>query len=535
MFQNAGGLQSLLKDGSRHYSGLEEAILKNIDACKQLSTITRTSLGPYGLNKMVVNNLEKLFVTTDAATIMKELEVHHPAARLVVMAAKLQESEVGDGTNLVVILAGELLRMAEELIQTGLHPSDIINGYEKSSKFVESILHELTVFTVENTSDKVQIEKILTPVIASKVYGYEKHLAACAAEACIAVTENNQPFDLENVRIVKIQGGVLNQTMTYKGMVIPRPAEGSVKHVKNAKVAVYNCPLDPQQSDTKGTELIKTASDLNSYSRGEEEIAQKLVEDISAAGVQVLVLGGSVAEIVMHYIELKGIMVVKINSKFELRRVARMLGATTVVRLGAPIPEEIGHADEVSTEEISSTKVTIFRRDSESSKVATIVIRASTQNVMDDTERAFDDAFNTYKALRKDPRFLPGAGASEAEIAKRVKNFATSQPGLDQYAILRYSQAFEIIPKTLAETSGSDPNYILSKIYAENNLRVGVDIENGGVKDMSEEVVDHLITKKWAIQLASDVALTVLRIDQIIMAKPSGGPNLNKKPPAEED
>ena len=535
MFQNAGGLQSLLKDGSRHYSGLEEAILKNIEACKQLSTITRTSLGPFGLNKMVVNNLEKLFVTTDAATIMKELEVHHPAARLVVMAAKLQETEVGDGTNLVVILAGELLRMAEELIQTGLHPSDIISGYEKSAAYTDSILKELTVFTVTNQADIAQVVKCLTPVIASKVYGYEHHLANCAAEACLIVTENNQKFDLENVRIVKIQGGVLDQTKTYKGMVLPRPAEGKVKHAHNAKVAVYNCPLDPQQSDTKGTVLIKTASELKNYSRGEEEIAQKLVEDIAAAGIKVIVLGGSVAEIVLHYLELKEIMIIKVNSKFELRRVARMLGATTVVRLGAPVAEEIGFADEVSSEEISSTKVTVFKRDSETSKVATIVIRASTQNIMDDTERAFDDAFNAFRALTKDPRFLAGAGASEAEIAKRVKSFATSQPGLDQYAILRYAQAFEIIPKTLAETSGADPNHVLSKIYAENNLKVGVDIENGGVKDLSEEVIDHLVTKQWAIKLASDVALTVLRIDQIIMAKPSGGPNLNKKPPVEED
>jgi T-complex protein 1 subunit theta len=535
MFQNSGGLQSLLKDGARHYSGVEEAMLKNIEACKQLSTITRTSLGPYGLNKMVVNNLEKLFVTTDAATIMKELDVHHPAARLIVMAARLQETEVGDGTNLVVILAGELLRMAEELIQTGLHPSDIITGYEKASKYVDSILHELVVFNVTNQSDKSQVVKALTPVIASKVYGYEGHLAACVAEACIIVTDSGQRFDLENVRVVKIQGGVLDQTQTYRGMVIPRPAEGTVKHVKHAKVAVYNCPLDPQQSDTKGTVLIKTAAELKSYSRGEEEIAQKLVEDIHAAGIQVLVLGGSVSEIVMHFLELKSIMVIKINSKFELRRVARMLGAIAVVRLGAPIPEEIGFADEVSSEEISSTKVTIFKRESETSKVATIVIRASTQNVMDDTERALDDALNTFRSLTKDQRFVPGAGACEAEIAKRVKSYAMSNPGLDQYAVLRYGQVFEIIPKTLAETSGADPNYILPKIYAENNFKVGVDVESGQVKDMSEEVVDHLVSKQWAIKLASDVALTVLRIDQIIMAKPAGGPNLNKKPVMEDD
>ena len=535
MFQQAGGLQSLLKDGARHFSGVEEAMLKNIEACKQLSTITRTSLGPYGLNKMVVNNLEKLFVTTDAATIMKELEVHHPAARLIVMAAKLQETEVGDGTNLVVILAGELLRMAEELIQLGLHPSDIIIGYEKTYKFVEGILPELACYEVKDLTNVDEVEKCLTPVIASKVYGYEKHLARCVAEACVIVTENKQKFDLENVRVVKIQGGILDQTKTYRGMVLSRSAEGTVRPVKNAKVAVYNCPLDPQQSDTKGTVLIKSAAELKNYSRGEEEIAQKLVEDIHAAGVQVLILGGTVAEIVMHYLELKGIMVVKVNSKFEMRRVSRMLNATTVVRLGAPLPEEVGFADEVSNEEIGGTKVTIVRRESESSKIATIVVRASTQNILDDTERALDDGLNTFRSMTKDAKFLPGAGASEAEIAKRIKTYALSHPGLDQYAIIRYAQAFEIIPKTLAETSGADPNYILSKIYAESNANVGVDIENNSVGDLSATVLDHLTTKQWAIKLANDVALTVLRVDQIIMAKPSGGPNMNKKPVMEED
>ena len=179
--------------------------------------------------------------------------------------------------------------------------------------------------------------------------------------------------------------------------------------------------------------------------------------------------------------------------------------------------------------------VTFLRRDSESSKIATVVIRASTQNILDDTERALDDAFNTFRSMTKDRRFLPGAGACEAEIAKRVKAYAMLQPGLDQYAILRFAQAFEIIPKTLAETSGSDPNYVLSKIYAEGNFKVGVDIEGGSVKDMTDTVLDHLVSKQWAIKLASDVALTVLRVDQIIMAKPSGGPNMNRKPPVEED
>lgn len=532
---NSFGLQSLLKEGSRHYSGLEEAILKNIDACKQLSSITRTSLGPLGMNKMVVNNLEKLFVTTDAATIMKELDVHHPAARLISLASKFQESESGDGTNLVVILAGELLKLAEELIQTGLHPSEIVNGYERAAAKADEILPQLEAFTVTDFRSKEQIEKFLRPVIASKIYGYENHLASVVADACLVVTDGDIKFEMENVRVIKLQGGNLGQTQVISGMVLSRPAEGSVKHVTNAKIAVYNCPLDPQASDTKGTVLLTNAEDLKNYTQGEEDMARKLVQEISDAGVKVVVAGGTISEIVVHFLELANIMLVKVPSKFEVRRFSKMLKATMVVRLGAPTPEELGYADSVSVEEISSNKVTVFKRENETSKIATIVVRASTINVLDDAERALDDALNTFRVARKDPKFVVGGGACEAEISKRIKDFASTQPGLDQYAIIRYAQAFEIIPKTLAETAGLDANEILAKIYAENNPHAGIDIEEGKVRDVSDTIVDHLETKRWAIKLASDAALTVLRVDQIIMSKPAGGPRPGQRPPEEDE
>ena len=533
MFQ--GGVQSLLKEGSRTFSGLEEAILKNIDACKQLSQMTRTSLGPYGMNKLVVNNLEKLFVTTDAATIMQELDIQHPAGKLIVQAAKMQESENGDATNLVVILAGELLRFAEELIQTGLHPSEILNGYERSSKKLEEILPELVTQTISDFKDKDLVEKCLRPTIASKIYGYEKHLAKCVAQACMIVTEGDQKFDMDNVRVVKIQGGNLAMTEAFRGMVINRDCEGSVKEAHDAKVAVFNCPLDPQYSDTKGTVLIHNAQELMDYNKGEEQLAKNLVDEIADAGVKVVVSGGSIAEMCMHYLEQRGIMVLKIASKFEIRRISSMLGATTLVRLGAPTPEEMGHADEVVVEEIASKRVTIFKRESENSKVSTVVLRASTQNMLDDAERAIDDALNTFRILRKDGRLVPGAGATEAEIAKRIKDFAATQPGLDQYAIIRYAQAFEAIPKILAENAGHGANEMLSKIYAENNPKVGIDVDEGSVRDISEEILDAFRAKSWGVKLATDVALTVLRVDQIIMSKPSGGPNPNKRPPMEED
>jgi len=535
MFQSAGGLQSLLKEGSRHYSGLEEAMLKNIDACKQLSTITRTSLGPHGMNKMVINAHEKLFVTSDAATILKELEVVHPAAKLLVLAAKMQESEVGDGTNLVVVLAGELLKLAEELVQTGLHPSDILSGYEKAAKKAEASLPDLTIYTVADTHDKAEVTKVLTPVLASKIYGYESHLASVVTEACLAVTENACPFDLDNVRVAKLLGGSLPQSSVVRGLVLTRGAEGMVTRAINCKVAVFNNPLDPQYSDTKGTVLITKAEQLTSYNKSEEDVAKRLIDELVEAGVKVVIAGASVSEMCMHFLELSQIMVVKVPSKFELRRVCKALKAVPLVRLGAPTAEEMGLADEISVQEIASHKVVILRRDTEASKVATIVLRASTQNLLDDAERAADDAINAFRMMKRDGRYVVGAGGSEAMLARTIREYGSTEPGLDQYAIMKFAQALEVVPKTLAENAGLNANDLLARLYAENSASSGIDIEEGTVKDMKGLVMDHLESKVWALRLASEAALTVLKVDQIIMAKPSGGPKPPEQKPQEDD
>lgn len=535
MSQLSGGFAALLKEGARHFTGVEDTIVSNIEACKQLCTVTRTSLGPYGMNKMILTGLEKLFVTSDAATILKELDVNHLAAKLIVMAAKMQESEMGDGTNLVVILAGEFLTMAQDLLKIGLHPSDIISGYEAALLRAETELAELVCHTVADLTDLAEVEKCLKPVLATKIYGFEDTIAHLAAQACLIVTENAQKFDLDNLRIVKLQGASLAASQVYRGLVLKRGAEGVVKHVVDARVAVYNCPLDTQYSDTKGTVLIKSAEDLKNYTTSEEDVAETFIKSIADSGVNVVVCGGSISEICMHFLEQHSIMVLKVASKFELRRVTRVLGGNLIVRLSGPTAEELGRADLVSVEEVGSEKITIFKREADNSRLATVMLRASTGNVLDDAERALDDAFNTYRVMRKDKRFVPGAGAAELQLGKRIKEYGQTCPGLEQYAVIRYGQAFEVVPKTLAEVSGQDGNQVLALLHADGGATVGVNIEEQGVLDVADTVLDLYLTKLWAIKLATDAALTVLKVDQIIMAKPSGGPSMDKKPVMEED
>ena len=274
-----GGFQGMLKEGSRHYAGLEEAILRNIEACVQISKVTRTSLGPMGMNKIVVTHLDKVYITSDAATLMEEMEVHHPAAKMLSMAAKTQESEVGDGTNFVLVFAGELMQQAENLLKIGLHPSEILIGYEKAYKKCLEVLPNYVVYTVNDIHKKEEVVPCLESVIATKLYGYEKFLAPLVFDACsYALPDGNiKHFDVENIRIAKIMGSSINESSLVRGLVIIRSPETSQTHVKDAKVAIFNCPLESGQGETKGTVLLKNAEELLNYTKSEE----KMMETVS--------------------------------------------------------------------------------------------------------------------------------------------------------------------------------------------------------------------------------------------------------------
>lgn len=310
-------------------------------------------------------------------------------------------------------------------------------------------------------------------------------------------------------------------------MVVLRGSETSIHHITKAKIAVFNTSIEMQQGETKGTVLLKNADDLLNYTRGEEEQFEKFIQGLAEAGVNVVIGSGSISELALHFFEKYKIFTLKLMSKWELKRIAKSVGAVAVVKLGTPTPEELGYADEVTVQEISSTKVTIFRRDEDENKLSTIVLRGSTNSLLDDAERAIDDGVNTVKSLVKDKRCLPGGGATEIHIASKIQAYAKTQPGLDQYAIEKFGQAFEVIPRTLSENAGLKAEEIIAKLYAETSKssQFGIDVSDGQVKDMVEAyILDSMEVKTWAIKLAIDAVLTILRVDQIIMAKPAGGP-----------
>ncbi|KAF8756708.1 T-complex protein 1 [Rhizoctonia solani] len=515
----------LFKDGYKHLQGIEEAVMRNIQAVGELSDLVRTSFGPNGRNKLIINHLGRMFVTSDAATIIREIEVVHPAAKLLVMASQAQESEMGDATNTVLVFAGEL-KKSEHLLIMGLHPSEIIIG--------------LSNYNLAKPLTKESLALVLKSSIASKQYGSEDTLASLVAEAALAVMPSRpEHFNVDNVRVVKIMGGSLNSSTVVRGMVFNREPQGVIKKASKAKVAVYTCALDIAQTETKGTVLLRNAEEMLNFTRGEEQQLEKYFKEIADSGVQVIVAGAAVGELAMHYLDRFSILVIKVLSKFDLRRLCRVVGATPLARLGAPTAEEAGSVDIVETVEIGGDRVTVFRQDppagsaAEKSKTATIVLRGATANTLDDMERAIDDGVNVIKALVKDDRLVPGAGATEIELAKRVESYGAGLKGLSQHAVRRYASALEILPSTLAENAGLDMTEVVSKLYEKHaqadGATWGVDIEseNNGILDTKEEqIYDSLSAKSWAIKLATEAAVSVLRVDSIIMSKPAGGPKV---------
>ncbi|CAH3178137.1 unnamed protein product [Porites lobata] len=295
-------------------------------------------------------------------------------------------------------------------------------------------------------------------------------------------------------------------------------------------------------TETKGTVLIRNAAELKGFSKGEEEHLEKQIKAIVDTGFNCIVTGGKVAEMALHFCNKYNILVVRLNSKFDLRRLCRSVGATILPKFTTPTSEEIGPCDEIKVSEIGDTSVTIFKDDKrEETAVSTVVIRGSTENIMDDIERAVDDGVNTFKALTRDDRFVPGAGATEIELAKLISSFGETCAGLEQYAIDKFAESLEVIPRTLAENAGVKPTELISKLKAAHqggDKNAGFDNEGGGaaVKDaVKAGILDLYLVKHWAIKFATDAAVTVLRVDQIIMSKPAGGPKPKDNPNWDED
>lgn len=352
--------------------------------------------------------------------------------------------------------------------------------YAESVSFVE-----LSIGKVSSLTDAKELKKAVRSAIASKQYGYEDLLSDFVIEAALNIMPKNpKDFNVDNVRVVKIMGSSVYESKVVRGMVFGREPEGIIQNANKAKVAVFTCPLDISQTETKGTVLIHNAQEMLNFTKDEEAQVEKIFKELADAGVKVVVTGNGVGELALHYLNRYGILAVKVLSKFDLRRLCRVIGATALARLGVPMAEEMGFCDIIETVEIGGDRVTVFRQEeADKSRTSTIVLRGATQNNLDDLERALDDGINVIKALTKDDRLLAGAGASEMELNKRLQAVADKTPGLNQHAIKKFAEALEVIPRTLCENAGMDSTEVLSRLYAAHfhegdaGAAIGVDVE----------------------------------------------------------
>jgi len=568
----------MLKAGTRNLAGLDEAVYQNIEACNELAHITRTSLGPNGLFKMILNHLEKLIVTKNASTIATELEVKHPAAKMLVMAANNQAIEYGDGTNLVITLAGELLNQASSLLQQGVVVADVIAGYDAAFERIQRVLAEPeNVLTpVTNVRDPKELAKVLRTALASKQYGYEDALAPIVAEACTMIMDEKGNFNPDSVRVAKVLGRSVEDSFVVRGFVIPALPKGTVDRMEKCVIAVYACEVQNEETETKGTVLLESAEELVSLSASAEHRMKEKIKALKAAGVNVIVAQMNINDLAIHYCNKYGILCIKVGSKYEIRRFAKSVNAQLLMTFRVPEPARCGHCDLMQLQEIGDKKVVICRdeapptgeRDSADldarsaaalangddgapsprascRDISTIVIRAATQNVADDVAVAVGNAVNVAKATVGDGRFVPGAGACEMHLATALRTLASTTTGLEQYSIRAFADALEIVPRILAETSGLHADTVLSQLQASHvagDLRRGVNVEGGsalaapasaGSSDSGKDfcldaveagILDNLAVKSWAIRMAVDAACSVLRVDQVVMRKQAGGP-----------
>ena len=496
-FSNYEGLNTLLKSGYRTFKGKNQTLFKNAEAIEDIASMTRTALGQNGNYKYIINMHDKLYLTKDTNVMAEQLEINHPAVNVLVDALKAQSSEQGDGTNFVVTFGGELMKYASKLITEGLKVADVSEGYEKAYNKAMELLDKAEKYKVTDLNNLEEVTKFIKPVIGSKlVHGQEDFLAPLVAQACINVVPKDiEKFDVDNVRVAKILGGNLMKSEVIKGMLVVRKTEGSVISCENCNVAVYNCEFTTKGAETNDQVVFKTADELLNYTKSEEEHMESIIKEIVDSGVKCVITGGSISNLAIHYLDKYGIMAFRTMSKFELRRIARSIGATLLVRLGAPTKEEMGYADEIKLTEVSSQKCILIRKESENNKISTVVLRGTTNDMLDNLERVVNCGVNAYRAVCKNPNFVAGAGAVDMYLSQGIVEYSREVKSLDQYAIEAFGEAFEVIPRTIMENSGINVNEKLSTLRSKNskNPNMGINIKTGEIEDAQNfGVLDHL-------------------------------------------
>jgi thermosome len=534
----AGGVPVLiLKEGSTRSRG-RNAQHANIMAAKIVAEAVKSALGPKGMDKMLVDSLGDATITSDGRTILDEMDIQHPAAKMMVEVAKTQDDEVGDGTTTSVIVAGELLEKAEELIDKKIHPTVIIDGYRKAADKALETLEKIAI-SVKST-DKDFLGKVAMTSLASKlVAGNREQLAEIAVEAVLHVANkfgDEYRVDLDDIMVEKKSGESITDTKLIKGLVLDKEVvhSGMPKRVEKAKIALLESALEVKKTEFDAKINIERPEQMEDFLREEENMLKEMVEKIVSTDANVVICQKGIDDMVQHFLARKGIFAVRRAKKSDMEKLAKATGGRAATNLDDFTKEDLGYAELVEERKIGDDKMTFIEGCKNPRSVA-ILIRGGTERIVDEAERSIHDALCVVRDVVQEPKIVAGGGAPEMEIARALGDYADSLPGREQLAVQGFAEAMETVPLTLGENAGLDPIDILSELRARHEKGetwAGVDVLEGKVKDVKKiEVYDPLVVKKQTIKSATEAATMILKIDDIIASgkmkappTPPGGP-----------
>ena len=522
----------ILKEGTSRKRG-KEAQTNNIMAAKVIAEVLRTTLGPRGMDKMLIDGLGDITITNDGASILDEIDVQHPAAKMMVEVAKTQDDMVGDGTTTAVILAGELLRKAEELMTQNIHPTVIVRGYRKAVDEAIDALAKLAINV--KIDDRETLKKVSMTSMGSKAVGNARsHLSDITIDAVKLIAEkrgDKMIADIDNIQRVKKVGKSLLDTELIKGIIIDKEIvnAGMPKIVKNAKIALLDSPLEVEKTEFSAEIRIRDPTQMQAFLDNETRMLKDMVKSIKAAGATVLFCQKGIDDMAQHFLAKEGIMSARRVKQSDMEKLARATGGNVITKLDDLNSKDLGDAGVVEERKVGDDKMIFVEKCKEPRSVA-ILIRAGLERMVDEADRAMNDALSVVADVVQENKIVAGGGATESELAKVLRAFATKVGGREQLAIEAFAESLEIVPKTLAENAGLESIDILVGLRAAHEKKdghlMGVDVFKGKIVNSYETgVIEPSKVKEQAMKSATEVACMILRIDDVIAStKSAGGP-----------
>ncbi len=537
MSQGGGNIPVLvLKEGTGRSTG-REAQRNNIMAAKIVAEAVKTTLGPCGMDKMLVSSMGDVAITNDGATIMKELDVQHPAAKMLVEVAKAQDNEVGDGTTTAVVLSGELLAKAEGLLDKNVHPTVIIEGFKKASEKAQEILDQIAI-PISIDDDKTLKEVAITSISSKSINVAEDTFAKIIVDSVKQVSEkvdNKYVADIDLIKIVKKHGKSLDETELVKGMVLDKEIASSQmpKLIDNARIALLDAKLEIEKTEFDAKINIESPEQMKMFLDEEERMLKDMVNSITKAGANVVFCEKGIDDMALHFLGKAGILAVKSVSSSDIEKLSKATGGMIVASVKDLTAEALGKAKRVEEVKIGDDKL-LYVRDAKNPKAVTIVIRGASNHVIDEAERSLHDGLCVVRNAIEDGKIVAGGGAPEAELAKGLRAYAVKVGGREQLAVEAFAEAVEAIPLTLAENAGLDPIDIMVALRAQHEKAdskyFGIDVNTGKIVNMLDKmVIEPLRVKQQVIKSATEATNMILKIDDLISVK--GGGKMPPMPP----